>query len=136
MLAIVTIAASTGSAYAQQCLHGPDETPEEAARRKDALAVTRLVNTAQANSPSATNGVYFQHGELATAPYIVKNRETNALLKRMSLEPNEEILPGWKLTLDVTRDGYWFMVKDVKDPCGFAYVSNRSGLIYRAEHLR
>lgn len=129
------LAMSSGTAYAQQCLHGPDETAEEAARRKDALAVTRLVNTAQVNSPGARNGVFFHQFELASAPYMVKNRES-ALIKRISLDPNQEILPGWKLTLDVAREGYWFMVKDVKDPCGFAYISNQAGVIYTAQPLR
>lgn len=80
-------------------------------------------------------GSVFHHFELATAPYVARNRDS-ASIKRVSLDPNEEILPGWRLTLDVTADGYWFMVKDVKDPCGFAYVSNKAGLIYTAQHLR
>ena len=33
--------------------------------------------------------------------------------------------PQWKLTLDVTESGYWFMIKDTADPCGFAFISNR-----------
>ena len=126
---------SAGQAYAQQCLHGADETAVEATRRKEALGVTRLVNNVQANQPGAGNGVYFHHFELASAPYVVKNRDS-AQIKRVSLDPQAEILAGWKLTLDVTRDGYWFMVKDVKDPCGFAYISTKVGLIYTAQHLR
>ena len=137
MMSIVAamLTMATGTAYAQQCLHGPDETEEQAARRKDALSVTRLVNNIQANNTGAKNGLYFHHFELATAPYVQKNRET-PLLKRVALDPNEEILPGWKLTLDVASENYWFMVKDLKDPCGFAYISNKVGLIYTAQHLR
>jgi hypothetical protein len=32
--------------------------------------------------------------------------------------------------------GYWFMIKDKLDPCGFAYISNQAGLIFRAEPIR
>lgn len=99
---------SAAQAYAQQCLHGADETAAEAARRTEALGVTRLVNNIQANGSSAKNGLYFHHFELATAPYVQQNRGT-PLIKRVALDPNEEILPGWKLTLDVTSESYWFM---------------------------
>ena len=60
----------------------------------------------------------------------------NELSRRMSLSPGGEILPGWKLTLDVSEHGYWFMIKDTTDACGFTYISNHDGLIYTAEHLR
>jgi hypothetical protein len=43
---------------------------------------------------------------------------------------------GWRLTLDVSDHGYWFMIKDTTDPCGFAYVSNELGVIFRAEPIR
>ena len=37
---------------------------------------------------------------------------------------------------DVTERGYWFMIKDKIDPCGFAYVSNQVGVIFNAEPIR
>jgi hypothetical protein len=46
------------------------------------------------------------------------------------------MLPNWQLTLDVTAQGYWFMLKDKTDPCGFAFVSNQAGLIFKAEPIR
>jgi hypothetical protein len=36
----------------------------------------------------------------------------------------------------VATDGYWFMVKDKTDPCGFAFLSNTAGVIYTAEPIR
>ena len=57
-------------------------------------------------------------------------------MKRISLGPEVEILPNWKLTLDVTQKGYWFMIKDTADPCGFAYISNQAGVIFHAEPIR
>ena len=38
-------------AYAQQCLHGSDEAPEQQARRQQAVRAARVVNTIQANQP-------------------------------------------------------------------------------------
>lgn len=43
---------------------------------------------------------------------------------------------GRKLTLNKTDNGYWFMIKDKTDPCGFAFISNQQGLIYTAEPIR
>ena len=95
-------AMSAGPAYAQACLHGPDETPEQAARRKEALSAARNINNIQANQPGAAVGVYFRDVELATSPYAATmQKSTNASTRRISLNPAEDILPGWKLTLDI-----------------------------------
>ena len=142
MLRIVTLAFVFStlcvlSAHAQQCLHGPGETPDQAARRRDALTATRMINTIQASHPGAVNKVYLSHADLANSPFAAKMRESaNEMAKRISLHPDQDILPGWKLTLDLTEQGYWFMVKDTTDPCGFAYVSNHDGLIFSAQPIR
>jgi hypothetical protein len=133
---IVLFASVTVPAFAQQpCLHRGDETAEQAARRKQALRATRTVNNIEANQPGSSSRFYLKHEELGTAPFV--QREP-AALKDMDFAPgkDKEIIPGWQLTLDVTTDGYWFMIKDKTDPCGFAYISNTNGLIYSAEHLR
>jgi hypothetical protein len=126
---------STG--YAQQCLHGESETSDQAARRREALTATRNINNIQANQPGAATGTYFQHAELANAPYAATiQRSTNDVVRRISLNPYTDILPGWKLTLNAFEGGYWFMIKDTTDPCGFAYISNRNGVIFTAEPIR
>lgn len=135
MFAFVLSTTSFVSAYAQQCLHGPGETPDQAARKREALGATRTINTIQANQSGAVKKIYLRHVDLANSPVVAKLRES-ANAKRISLNPEEEILPGWKLTLDVTEQGYWFMVRDMTDPCGFAYVSNQAGLIFNAEPIR
>jgi len=125
-----------GTAHAQQCLHGTGEAPEQAARRREALTAARTVNNIQYNRPGPRNP-FLSHAELATAPFAQGiYQSTNEALKHISLSPDTDILPGWKLTLDVTSNGYWFMVKDTTDPCGFAIISNQSGLIFNAEPLR
>lgn len=128
---------SMGTGYAQQCLHGPNETSEQAARRREALTAARTINNIQANRSAAANRVYLRHAELAGSPYAAKMREsTNETVKRISLNPSDDILPQWTLTLDVTESGYWFMIKDTADPCGFAYISNQAGVIFSAEPIR
>jgi hypothetical protein len=124
----------TPPAHAQQCLHGPDATPEQKARRAQAVFAARSVNNMQANQPGARSKKYLRHEELAASPFAQK--QTGAEFKSLNLKPGEEIQPGWQLSLDVTGDGYWFMIKDKTDPCGFALVSNSAGLIYNAEPLR
>lgn len=44
MAITVVVSAMSVSAYAQQCLHGPNETPDQTARRREALAATRTIN--------------------------------------------------------------------------------------------
>jgi hypothetical protein len=118
----------------QQCLHGPDETADQKTRRIQALGATRNVNNMQANQPAARGNKYLRHDELATSPFAQK--QSNPAFKALNLTPGEEILPGWELKLDVSDDSYWFMIKDKTDPCGFAYVSNKAGVIYTAEPIR
>jgi hypothetical protein len=130
-------ALSPASAYAQQCLHGPNETAEQTARRREALTATRTINNIQHNQPAAREKQFIRHAQLADSPYAASMKaKPNELTKRISFSPDGEILPGWKLTLDVSADGYWFSIKDTTDPCGFAYISNTSGLIYTAEPIR
>jgi hypothetical protein len=118
----------------QACLHGPDETPPERARRRDALTAARNVNNMQANQPGASGKRYLRHEDLAGSPFA--QTQTTPGFKALNLARGEEILPGWVLTLDVGDDGYWFMIKDKTDPCGFAYISNEQGVIYTAEPIR
>jgi hypothetical protein len=133
----IVSALAPAAAYAQQCLHGPNETADQTARRREALTVTRTINNIQHNQPAAREKQFIRHAQLADSPFATSMRaKPNDLTKRVSFSPDGEILPGWKLTLDVSADGYWFSIKDTTDPCGFAYISNTSGLIYTAEPIR
>jgi hypothetical protein len=126
-----------GTAYAQQCLHGPDETADQAVRRREALTATRTINNIQANQPGAAKGQYLRHDQLAGSPFVADRRQwTSDTMKRISVRPETDILPNWKLSLEVTQQGYWFMIKDMTDPCGFAYISSQAGVIFRAEPIR
>ena len=124
-------------ASAQQCLHGLNETPDETSRRQQALTAAWTVNTLEANQPGARNRSYLRHVDLDGSSYAQNLRQsTNETLKRIALRPEDEILPKWKLTLDVTENGYWFMIKDLADPCGFAYISNQAGVIFNSAPIQ
>ena len=137
VVVVLWVGLGTGTGYAQQCLHGTTESAEQALRKREALIATRNVNTIQANQPGSAKGLFLRHEELAGSPYASRMREsTNDTAKRISLNPGTDILPNWELRLDVTQQGYWFMIRDKTDPCGFAFVSNQAGLIYHAEPIR
>lgn len=128
LIAVAFFVVFASPSFAQQCLHVGAESPDQAARRREALNATRLVNTLQANQPGAAQRRYLAHDALgAAAP---------GLPATFNLAPGQHIVPGWKLTLDVTTKGYWFSVEDTTDPCGFRYISNEQGLIFTAEPLR
>src|SRR5688500_14556918 len=127
---------SAGTAFAQQCLHGTGEAPEQAQRRREAIAAMRAVNTLQAAHAGST-GQYARHDELlATAEGQRMKTSANEIIRRIALDPSQDILPGWKLTLDVSQKGYWFMIKDTTDPCGYTYFTTQAGLIYTAQPLQ
>ena len=131
------VALVIGTAHAQECLHGSTENAEQAARRREALTATRNINNIEANQPGAGKGLYLRQEELAGSPYALKMRDSiNETVKRISLDPGTEILPNWQLALDVSQKGYWFMIKDKADPCGFAFISNQTGVIFHAEPIR
>ena len=116
---------------AKSCLHGSGEAADQTARRREALGATRTINNIQANRVEARDRKYLRQDELAGAPFAVNIKDS-----KISLNPSQDILPGWKLTLDVAENGYWFMIKDTTDPCGYAFISNQTGVIFTAEPLR
>jgi hypothetical protein len=130
---VLILALAPVHVLAQDCLHGANETPEQRARRVEALAAARHVNTLQANRPDR-RGAYLDLAALAQlqAEQVTKRPST----KPYTFAPDAEIIAGWTLTLARTETGYWFMIKDTTDPCGFGYVSNEQGIIYRAEPIR
>ncbi len=124
-------------AAAQPCAPGGAPTPEQAARRREGLTLTRTINNLQANQPGSKTQTYLRQVELPASPFAARQTGASAeFMKGLNFTPGQELMPGWQLTLDVTADGYWFLLKDKTDPCGFAFVSNQNGLIYTAEPIR
>ncbi len=137
VFALAISVASVAPALAQECLHGQNESPDQASRRRDALHVARTINSIQANQPGVAKQTYLRQVDLANSPYVTQLKSSSdEFMQRVSLNPADDVLPGWKLNLDLTDKGYWFIVKDSTDPCGFAFVSNQAGSILTATALR
>jgi hypothetical protein len=93
------------------CLHGPQETPEQAARKRAALTFTRQVNTLQVKA-SAT-GAYVGADQIQFA-----------------------VPEGFEFRLAAAPTSYAFSVRDNTDPCRFAFFSDQQGLIFQGEVIR
>ena len=93
------------------CLHGPQETPEQAARKRAALTFTRQVNTLQAKAG-------------ATGAYLAA--------EQLQLPLPE----GFEFRLAAAPKTYAFSVRDNTDPCRFAFFSDQQGLIFQGEVIR
>ena len=107
-----TAAAQTPATPA--CLHGPGETPAQAARRRAALDLARKVNTTEVQA-------HFQ----GHTYYAISD------LPGLASEVN-----GFKVQLSTDGATYTFSVKDTLDGCGFAYFSDQEGVIYSAAPIR
>ena len=136
-LITLALAAVAAPAFPQECVPGAAPTPEQQARRRAGLQATRTINNLEANQPGSAIRTYLRQADLASSPFAARATGASAeFIKRLNFTPGEEVMPGWQLTLDVTAEGYWFMLKDKTDPCGFAFVSNQSGLIFEAQPIR
>lgn len=133
--AILLVQASASSA--QPCTPGAPATPEQSARRREGVRIARTINNLEANQPGARSRKFIAQADLATSPFAAQATGAQAdFLRQLDFTPGKEIMPGWTLTLDVTAEGYWFMIRDKSDPCGFTLVSNQAGLIFEAQPLR
>ncbi len=101
------------AAQPRSCLHGSDESPEHANRRRQALQNARQINTAEANQFPASNK-YIPFGELAVAAPPA----------------------GFTVNLVPSANGYLFSIKDIQDPCRFAFFSDQDGVIYSAQPIQ
>jgi hypothetical protein len=115
---------------AQECAHGPLATPEARARRDDALAAARLIDAAQATRPLMAGYAPWQR--LGSSEYVASLRgeggSTGELARRMNWGA-EEVLPGWRIHMIATPRAYAFSLRDLRDPCGFAFWSDESGKV-------
>ena len=111
MLLVTTLA--FGVAAGGACLHGADETAEQAQRRQAALHAVRYVNTVESMG-------------------IEKARRYVPL----SQVPGVPAADGFRLSLVNDNKGYMLAAKDTRDACGFAYFSDESGLVYEARPVK
>jgi hypothetical protein len=96
------------------CLTVAEQTPEQRARRSEAIGYTRSIHNAQANF-TARNGRYGQMKELT------------------GVNP----LPmGATVLHAATESGYLFSVKGTAGTCAFTIYSDQNAVIYFAEPMR
>ena len=121
----------------QPCAAGATPTPEQTARRRQGVGLTRTINNLQVNQPGARTNKFLQQQELGTSPFATRQTGASAEFHRsLNFTPGAELSPGWALTLELTSTGYWFMIRDKTDPCGLTFISNQDGLIFEAEPIR
>jgi hypothetical protein len=96
------------------CLHGPNESPAEQMRRRQALRLARQINSAQ----------------------VVARQRTNAYQPLSGLANVDAAPDGFAARVVVEPNGYVFSIKDSTDPCGFSFFSDQEGTIYTGEALR
>lgn len=124
-------------AMAQECLPDRVPTTEQQLARRDAVRAARLVNTAQANHARSAERKYLTQAELQT--WLGSQRvgtSVEDLLARLDFRPGAELIKGWEFTFSLTNAGYWFVIKDKNDPCGYSIISSQDGIIYTAEPIR
>ena len=102
------------TAQQPSCLHGTGESDAQRARTRQALVMARHINTLE-NAAFQGNGAYRPVDQLTGVSRTPDGFEVHA-----AIEPRS----------------YVFAIKDITDPCGFAYFSDESGLIYSGEVIR
>jgi hypothetical protein len=127
-------------AHAQK---GSSEVPDrEKQRRSLAINMTRAINAAEANYKK-------NHGVYATWENLLANGDFTDAGTKWASESyptvahamygrGPEIVPGWKLRLNLSKDGseYDLLLEDVTDPkCGYAVVSDNRGLIRQSKAI-
>ena len=130
IVAMVVMSAPAFAQARQGCLHGAMESRMEEQRRTEALTATHIINTVLARVPRTMPFPTWQ--ELANSPRIAPLRGTGGAMgdiARKMLWGTTEPLPGWLIHYLAGRDAYAFSLRDSRDPCGFGYASDESGVI-------
>src|SRR3712207_6183470 len=109
---LVIYAAPVGAQAREACLHaGTLETPAEARRRDDALALARMINTIAVNRVPNRSPAYLTWQEMAGSPQVAALRGAGGpagdLARRVQWGADEP-LPGWAIHYVVSDDGYAF----------------------------
>lgn len=120
---------------AGECLHGPDETPAEAARRDEALQAMRVIYYVLERAVSARpRGAPFPSwGSLASSPFVDRLKNTPGTAGEMARTIDwgaDEPLPGWGIAY-VANVEVRFSLTDLRDPCAFTYSSTDPQVIPR-----
>jgi hypothetical protein len=114
----------------------------ERERRSLAVNLVRAINTAEANYKK-------NHGSYASWDTLYGSGDFSDRGTRWAPESlptvahamygsGPEIVPGWKLRLQLSKDGnaYDLLLEDLSDPkCGFAVISDERGVIRQGKSI-
>ena len=116
--ALIVASGPPVSAAVRECIPG-QPTAEQQQARRNAIRVARMINSAQANQPGRLSGKYLSQDELQAAFLKQVSLGADPFTRALNFSPGAQLMEDWSLKLDVTQGGYWFMIHDAKDPCGF-----------------
>ena len=115
LVGVVLSLAGVVPAFAQECLHGPNETAAERTRREQTVRFAQRLNGAQHFSLPD----YRQPGP---QPRLYRPLEE---LRNLPAVP-----AGFRLQFHTDGQSYSFSLKDTRDACRFALFSDQDGYIY------
>jgi hypothetical protein len=133
-IAGLVLLAAPANAQVQACLHRGLESPVEVRRRDEALDAARMINAVLGRSvrlPSQPTR-YQSWEELAASPAVGTLRGMGGPMGELARKiqwGSGEPLPGWRIHHVTGEESYAFSLTDVRDPCGFTYTSDESGVV-------
>jgi hypothetical protein len=110
MAALLLVIGGPASGQNRKCLHGPDETPADRARREKAVELAFEINAAEAVA-RRLGRMYSPFEQLSNVPRT----------------PD-----GFRVQLHTDGTTYSLSIKDTMDPCLYAVFSDQSGDVYEA----
>jgi hypothetical protein len=117
-LSVIAIAATSsaqgGGARLATCLHGQNETSEQAARREKAIRVAHAINAAEVVVVGPQKQRYRRPEQLRNIPPLPQ---------------------GFELQFNTDGASYNFAIKDTLDACHFAIFSDQDKFVYTATPL-
>lgn len=132
---VAALIVASGPPPTQECRPTTLTTEQQQARR-NAIRVARMINSVQANQPGRLNGKFLSQAELHAAHVKQVSLGADPFIAALNFTPGSQLMENWSLKLDVTPNGYWFIIHNDNDPCGFSVVSNEQGVIFTAEPIR
>jgi len=122
--------------------NSPGIQDRERERRSLAVNIVRAINTAEMNYKK-NQGTYATWDTMISNGDFSENgtkwaSESFPTVAHAMYGPGPEIVPGWKLRLQLSKDGnaYDLLLEDVTDPkCNFSFISDERGLIRQGKSI-
>jgi hypothetical protein len=137
---IILIAVVIGSFKFQYAQNSAGDS--DLAKQNLAVNLLRAINTAE-RAYHQNHGAFTSWATLATSDEFTKTgmkwaARHNPQLAKLRLSSGPDILPGWKLRLDLTsdRNGYDVLLEDAADKsCGYAALTDERGVIRQSKTI-